>query len=442
MEEGGVFKISIRNKAGVVAHAKVSAVHHEILSKMSWSLSKTGYPTASKKYKGQKLMHRIVMAMQDETLTQIIFVDHINGDKLDNRIENLRKATAAQNARNVSKSNSVCSSKYLGVYFNKGNRKFIARLKCEGVMYRIGQYDTEKEAARARDCFLVHQEDKEKFRHKLNFPELVEELKQDTPPLIVHEAKSKTSIYRGVSLFWDGFFVGELKKNGKRLLHQRNKDPVVCAKAVDACIVNNKLNMKLNFPEDYPNYVFQEQTLVFQTIDETTMKLPIPTRQNMYTKIESKDYELIKHCRIFETRGYIIVKHSSFKQGIPLHRYLMQATDPTMYVDHIDGDPLNNCRSNLRIVTVQQNAQNKSKKKNTASLFYGVSKAKKGFKAQLRNGDFTYEKSFKQEHHAARDRDLVILKLFPNEMYKMNFVWTEEEIDDWSFFLLNKFYTK
>lgn len=54
-----------------------------------------------------------------------------------------------------------------------------------------------------------------------------------------------------------------------------------------------------------------------------------------------------------------------------MHRMIVSAPDG-MQVDHIDGDGLNNRRSNLRIVTAAQNAQNVGTRRNNKSGIKGV----------------------------------------------------------------------
>ena len=73
-------------------------------------------------------------------------LDHINGERGDNRIENLREASRTQNCQNRTKRrDTVCRSK--GVTFNKG--KFQARIQINGVPKHLGTFTTEGEAAQA-----------------------------------------------------------------------------------------------------------------------------------------------------------------------------------------------------------------------------------------------------------------------------------------------------
>jgi hypothetical protein len=72
-------------------------------------------------------------------------IDHINGDKRDNRIINLRECTRRQNCQNkISKENST--SKYLGVCWNKQRNKWIAQIMFNYKCKYLGLFETEEEA--------------------------------------------------------------------------------------------------------------------------------------------------------------------------------------------------------------------------------------------------------------------------------------------------------
>ena len=57
-----------------------------------------------------------------------------------------------------------------------------------------------------------------------------------------------------------------------------------------------------------------------------------------------------------------------------VHRLIMNVTSDNLKVDHINHDPSDNRRENLRIGTQQQNCQNKPKKAGTSSPYNGVTK--------------------------------------------------------------------
>jgi len=77
-------------------------------------------------------------------------IDHINGDKSDNRIANLREATDSQNSQNrgIHKNNKTG---FMGVTFHKPSGKWAAGIMKNGKKYHLGYYDTPEEA---RDAYL------------------------------------------------------------------------------------------------------------------------------------------------------------------------------------------------------------------------------------------------------------------------------------------------
>ena len=93
------------------------------------------------------LLHSLVLLTfkGQKTDGDVLVVDHINNNPLDNRIENLQLIPVLQNTlkdvRGV--------SKYLGVCFEKGRKKWKSQIMRNGKKYSIGYYDTEKEASDA-----------------------------------------------------------------------------------------------------------------------------------------------------------------------------------------------------------------------------------------------------------------------------------------------------
>jgi hypothetical protein len=78
-------------------------------------------------------------------------VDHINGVKTQNNIENLRMVTHTENHRSFLKKNKECSSKFRGVTWDKDAKKWKAYIHMDGNRKHIGYFYDEEEAARAYD---------------------------------------------------------------------------------------------------------------------------------------------------------------------------------------------------------------------------------------------------------------------------------------------------
>jgi len=91
-------------------------------------------------------LHRMILDAPANML-----VDHRNGDKMDNRRENLRLATKSQNACN-SKLPANNTSGHKGVYLNKSNGKWFAKVGVAGKAVALGTFNTQEEAIAARQA--------------------------------------------------------------------------------------------------------------------------------------------------------------------------------------------------------------------------------------------------------------------------------------------------
>lgn len=110
------------------------------LADKNWCMHTKGYVVGAG---GRKRLHRVIMNTPPNEQ-----VDHINGNKLDNRIDNLRNCTAKQNSYN----NSIYSnntSGYKGVVLIKTSGKFRARIRFNNKYLHIGCFNSAIEAAKA-----------------------------------------------------------------------------------------------------------------------------------------------------------------------------------------------------------------------------------------------------------------------------------------------------
>ena len=124
--------------------AIVDAADYEWLSGFRWHATcARGRSYAATVQGGKSIsMHRLIMNPPPGMVT-----DHINGNGLDNSRNNLRNCTPEQNRQNTRPRKK--SSQYIGVY-PRGD-KWYAKIKHQGIVHYLGPFDTEIEAAKARD---------------------------------------------------------------------------------------------------------------------------------------------------------------------------------------------------------------------------------------------------------------------------------------------------
>jgi len=77
-------------------------------------------------------------------------VDHIDGDRLNNKFENLRPVNKFQNMWNMGSINGS-ASKFCGVFFEKKIKKWRAHIRFNGKRKHLGVFKNEVDAAKAYD---------------------------------------------------------------------------------------------------------------------------------------------------------------------------------------------------------------------------------------------------------------------------------------------------
>jgi hypothetical protein len=76
-------------------------------------------------------------------------VDHINGDRSDNRLANLREVSHKVNMQNQRKPRADNPAKLLGVGWHKASQAWRARITIDGKQTHLGLFKTAEEAAQA-----------------------------------------------------------------------------------------------------------------------------------------------------------------------------------------------------------------------------------------------------------------------------------------------------
>jgi len=117
------------------------------LSKNKWCYL-NGYAVRGISIKNKS--HTVFMHRQINKTPEGMSTDHVDGNKLNNKKENLRTCTESENKRNA-KTPKTNKSGYKGVSFSSSHKKWYAIIKNNGKSLWIGGYDNKTDAAIAYD---------------------------------------------------------------------------------------------------------------------------------------------------------------------------------------------------------------------------------------------------------------------------------------------------
>jgi len=142
-------------------------------------------------------------------------------------------------------------------------------------------------------------------------------------------------------------------------------------------------------------------------------KIPLRNKKGEiidYTTVSPEDFEHLNQFKWCKSDGYV-----KGNGNYRLHRYikieiLKETILENYIVDHQDRNPLNNQRSNLRIITYSENTRNRKKKENCTSKYIGVSRSKKynKFEVRINLKDKLLWALYNNEIHAAYQYNLWI----------------------------------
>jgi len=123
---------------------KLDPKYQYLLRKYNWRLDTNGYAYTEIRYgKGVRkriLLHHLVLMPPKHKE-----IDHINGNRIDNKRKNLRIVTNTQNSWN----RKICKNKKIslkGVSFRKDIKKYKARIVYYKQAHYLGSFNTPEEA--------------------------------------------------------------------------------------------------------------------------------------------------------------------------------------------------------------------------------------------------------------------------------------------------------
>lgn len=107
---------------------------------------------------------------------------------------------------------------------------------------------------------------------------------------------------------------------------------------------------------------------------EPVASTTIPLGSGLFATVDIDDAERLAgyKWRAHKVRNVFYAERSEGSSTVAMHRQVLQPPKGTV-IDHINGDGLDNRRTNLRIVSHQENSFNRSANGNRASSFKGVS---------------------------------------------------------------------
>jgi HNH endonuclease/AP2 domain len=357
--------IPMKNRVGdVIAQTIVSPEDFEKVSHYKWHLIGERNKYASTKINKKNVMlHHLIIGKPEEGMV----VDHINGNGLDNRRENLRHASKKQNSQNRSVIVSNKTSVYIGVSKTKNSKKY--EVSC--ATYKLGKHEDEAKAARLYDicAYLVYGEGA-KTNNLISFEEAVSKYKLEDI-LVPSRTKSNKDLPTGVfTRKYKGNIISyyaklEIRKLSLKFCSKYFKSKEEAIEELNKFKTIIEEEKKKQLAEHHSkniSYNSDGMAVIF-----TSNGKELIVDNDLWHDLSLKNWWVNIH-------GYVV----GTIDGIYtlMHQYLYKKHVGEIPVDNVI-DHINNVRHdnrlcNLRLNTISGNSHNKTKTKNSSSKYYGV----------------------------------------------------------------------
>lgn len=146
--------------------------------------------------------------------------------------------------------------------------------------------------------------------------------------------------------------------------------------------------------------------------------MTIQLTKNKFAIVDKSDFEYLNQWKWHYNSGY--AERKEYKNGKQYHVKMHRVLCKGKLIDHINGDKLDNRKSNLRSATHSQNAMNMRKHRGK-SVYKGVSQDRGYWRTTIwKNNKIAFRTSAKKERWAAMIYDLNATALF-GKYARLNF---------------------
>ena len=173
------------------------------------------------------------------------------------------------------------------------------------------------------------------------------------------------------------------------------------------------------------SWIVNEDGLTVTGIDEQGRRFTIDADD--FEKVKSRYWRVDKRAYVFSFR-YKQEVYTGAKR-MQLHRYIMGDVPEGMVVDHINHDPTDNRKANLRIATAKDNSHNRK----VCGVTYCEQCSNKPWAAAIQCGGIKRRKAFATAEEAIAQRLEWERELHGNFAYDPNTDAREDEIDRFSY---------
>lgn len=231
------------------------------LSSLTWRINYL-YPQTNLPGGTQVMMHRYIMLnILKKSIKKDCIIDHINRNKFDNRVSNLRIVSKSANSQNTS--SEVGKSGFIGVSNHRSN--YEAHISVYGKRYNLGTFYSVEIAAYAYDCAAIYfHGEHSKINNvevPLNYTWNIETLKlEQTGAMYLDKYNRNKNGFKGVD-FLKGQYRANLKKTDGTSIWLGTFDDVMVAAYAHNCMALKLFGEKaiLNNVPEPKGYIWDDE---------------------------------------------------------------------------------------------------------------------------------------------------------------------------------------